>query len=257
MKKLSCFVLAAAMSCSMLLAGCGQSASQSSTSQSQNSTSQSASESQADLPTIVRTNISSEPDSLDPWQSAATDTEAIFHNVFEGLFVYNAAGELEPGIAESYEVSEDGLTYTFKLRQNVTFHNGKQLTSADVLYTYENLAGMNGEKAASSKFETVESIEAVDDYTFVIKLSAPSASFLATNIVAILPEGYTDQSTNPVGTGPYKFKECIPGQKVVLELNKDYHEESRKGTIQTAEIYIMTDASSVVNALRSGQYEAQ
>ena len=114
---------------------------------------------------------------------------------------------------------------------------------------------MNGEKAASSKFGTVESINAVDDYTFEIKLSEPSASFLASNIVAVLPEGYTEQSQHPIGTGPYKFKEYIPGQKVVLELNEDYYEESRKGSIQTVEVYIMTDASSVVTALRSGQLD--
>ena len=251
MKRLVCFMLAAVLSCSVFLTGC----SSGKTEDSQGAQADTETKTETELPNIVRTSISSEPDSLDPWQSAATDTEAIFHNVFEGLFVYNEKGELEPGLAESYDVSEDGLTYTFHLRDNVTFHNGKAMTSADVLYTYENLAGMNGEKAASSKFGTVESINAVDDYTFEIKLSEPSASFLASNIVAVLPEGYTEQSQHPIGTGPYKFKEYIPGQKVVLELNEDYYEESRKGSIQTVEVYIMTDASSVVTALRSGQLD--
>ena len=228
MKRLVCFMLAAVLSCSVFLTGC----SSGKTEDSQGAQADTETKTETELPNIVRTSISSEPDSLDPWQSAATDTEAIFHNVFEGLFVYNEKGELEPGLAESYDVSEDGLTYTFHLRDNVTFHNGKAMTSADVLYTYENLAGMNGEKAASSKFGTVESINAVDDYTFEIKLSEPSASFLASNIVAVLPEGYTEQSQHPIGTGPYKFKEYIPGQKVVL-----------------------TDASSVVTALRSGQLD--
>lgn len=251
MKRLVCFMLAAVLSCSVFLTGC----SSGKTEDSQSAQADTETKTETELPNIVRTSISSEPDSLDPWQSAATDTEAIFHNVFEGLFVYNEKGELEPGLAESYDVSEDGLTYTFHLRDNVTFHSGKAMTSADVLYTYENLAGMNGEKAASSKFGTVESINAVNDYTFEIKLSEPSASFLASNIVAVLPEGYTEQSQHPIGTGPYKFKEYIPGQKVVLELNEDYYEESRKGNIQTVEVYIMTDASSVVTALRSGQLD--
>lgn len=253
MKKLVCFMLAAVLSCSVFFTGCTSANVEGS--QSAQGETDTKTEAEAEVPTIVRTSISSEPDSLDPWQSAATDTEAIFHNVFEGLFVYNEKGELEPGLAESYDVSEDGLTYTFHLRDNVTFHNGEPMTSADVLYTYENLAGMNGEKAASSKFDSVESINAVDDYTFEIKLTEPSASFLASNIVAVLPEGYTEQSQHPIGTGPYKFKEYIPGQKVVLELNEDYYEESRKGTIQTVEVYIMTDASSVVTALRSGQLD--
>lgn len=160
-----------------------------------------------------------------------------------------------PGLIKDYEVSEDGLTYTFNLRDNVVFHNGAKMTSADVLYTYENLAGLNGKEALSSKFTMLESVEAPDDYTVVMKLSTPSASFLSTNIIAVLPKDYDQQETHPIGTGPYKFKEYTPGQRVVLELNEDYYEESRKGTIQTAEIYIMSDESSVVTALRSGQLD--
>ena len=174
--------------------------------------------------TVVRMNIGSEPDSLDPWQSAASDTEAIMHNVFEGLVLYDETGAIIPGIAENWDISEDGLTYTFHLREDVTFHNGKPLTSADVLYTYNNLAGMGGEKAVSSKFENVESFEATDDYTFVIKLKEASAGFLSLNIIAILPEGYEDQATAPVGTGPFKFVEYVPSQRVVLEKNPDYYD---------------------------------
>ena len=214
-----------------------------------------ASAAATDVPTIVRTSISSEPDSLDPWQSAATDTEAVFLNVFEGLLSFDTNGSLQPGLAESYEISEDGLTYTFHLWQNVTFHNGKSFTSADVLYTYNNLAGMNGEKAVSSKFDDIASIAAPDDYTFVITLKQPSAAFLSLNIVPILPEGYDNQAVSPVGTGPYKFQEYIPGQKIVLVKNEDYYNEDKMASIDTAEIYIMTDSSAVVSALQSGQLD--
>lgn len=214
-----------------------------------------ASAAATDVPTIVRTSISSEPDSLDPWQSAATDTEAVFLNVFEGLLSFDTNGSLQPGLAESYEISEDGLTYTFHLWQNVTFHNGKSFTSADVLYTYNNLTGMNGEKAVSSKFDDIASIAAPDDYTFVITLKQPSAAFLSLNIVPILPEGYDNQAVSPVGTGPYKFQEYIPGQKIVLVKNEDYYNEDKMASIDTAEIYIMTDSSAVVSALQSGQLD--
>ena len=97
--------------------------------------------------TVVRMNIGSEPDSLDPWQSAASDTEAIMHNVFEGLCLYDENGEIIPGLAESWDISEDGLTYTFHLRQGVTFHNGDAFDSADVLYSYNNFAGLDGNEA--------------------------------------------------------------------------------------------------------------
>ena len=202
--------------------------------------------------TLVRMNIGSEPDSLDPWQSAASDTEAIMHNVFEGLVLYDETGAIIPGIAESWDISQDGLTYTFHLREDVTFHNDQPLTSADVLYTYNNLAGMGGEKAVSSKFENVESFEAPDEYTFVVKLKEPSAGFLSLNIIAILPEGYQDQATAPVGTGPFKFVEYTPSQRVVLEKNENYYNKDRMAQVDRVEFYIMTDSAAVVSALQSG-----
>ena len=202
--------------------------------------------------TLVRMNIGSEPDSLDPWQSAASDTEAIMHNVFEGLCLYDENGEIIPGLAERWDISEDGLTYTFHLRQGVTFHNGDAFDSADVLYSYNNFAGLDGNEAVSSDYEIVESVEAPDEYTFVVHLTEPSASFLSVNIDSILPEGYDDQAANPVGTGPFKFVEYTPSQRIVLEKNEDYYEESRMAQVDRVEFYIMTDSAAVISALQSG-----
>lgn len=204
---------------------------------------------------VVRTSISSEPDNLDPWLSAATDTEAVFLNVFDGLVRFDEQGAIIPGLAESWEISDDGLTYTFHLRDDVTFHNGKAMTAADVIYTYENLSGLNGEKALSSKFSTITSLEAPDDYTVIMTLSNANSAFLQFTKIAVLPEGYEDQSTAPVGTGPFAFVEYVPGQKIVLEKYEDYYDENNMPQIDTAEIYIMTDESAVINALQSGQLD--
>lgn len=76
-------------------------------------------------PIVVRGCIGSEPDSLDPWLSAASDTDAVFHNVFEGLVLYDETGAIIPGLAESWDISDDGLTYTFHLRDDVTFPQWK------------------------------------------------------------------------------------------------------------------------------------
>lgn len=216
---------------------------------------ESTAETESTEPTVVRMNISSEPDSLDPWQSAASDTSAIFDNVFEGLMSYNSEGEIVPGLAESCDISEDGLTYTFKLRENVTFHNGQPFTSKDAVYSYNHLAGLDGEEAVSSKFAGVESVEAPDDYTFVIHMKEASASFLALTIADVLPEGYEDQATSPIGTGPYKFVEYVPGQRVVFEKNNDYYNEEKMGQIDRVEVYIMTDASAIVSAMMSDQLD--
>ncbi len=251
-KRILSLVLALALAVATF-AGCtNTNGSSTSSGSSASESSSQTSETSGGEATVVRMNIGSEPDSLDPWQSAASDTEAIMHNVFEGLVLYDETGAIIPGIAESWDISEDGLTYTFHLREDVTFHNGKPLTSADVLYTYNNLAGMGGEKAVSSKFENVESFEATDDYTFVIKLKEASAGFLSLNIIAILPEGYEDQATAPVGTGPFKFVEYVPSQRVVLEKNPDYYDEDRMAQVDRVEFYIMTDSAAVVSALQSG-----
>lgn len=206
-------------------------------------------------PIVVRGCIGSEPDSLDPWLSAASDTDAVFHNVFEGLVLYDETGAIIPGLAESWDISDDGLTYTFHLRDDVTFHNGKHMTAEDVVYTYNALSGLGGEKALSSKFQILTSVEAEDDTTVVMQLSEPNAAFLQFTIAAVLPEGYDDQATAPVGTGPFSFVEYVPGQKIVLQKYDEYYDEARMPKIDEAEIYIMTDESAIINALMSGQLD--
>ena len=206
--------------------------------------------------TVVRINMESEPDHLDPWLSAASDTEAVFHNVFEGLVLFDETGALIPGLAESWDISDDGLTYTFHLRDDVTFHNGKAFSAEDVVYTYESLSGLGGEEALSSKFKNLTSVEAVDDYTVTMTLAEADAAFLQYTRVAVLPKGYEDQSSAPVGTGPFVFEKYVPGQMVVLEKNEDYYDESRMPKIDEAQIYIMGDDSAVLTALQSGQLDA-
>ena len=206
--------------------------------------------------TVVRINMESEPDNLDPWLSAASDTEAVFHNVFEGLVLFDETGALIPGLAESWDISDDGLTYTFHLRDDVTFHNGKAFSAEDVVYTYESLSGLGGEEPLSSKFKNLTSVEAVDDYTVTMTLAEADAAFLQYTRVAVLPKGYEDQSSAPVGTGPFVFEKYVPGQMVVLEKNEDYYDESRMPKIDEAQIYIMGDDSAVLTALQSGQLDA-
>ena len=209
----------------------------------------------ADEYTVVRTNIGSEPDSLDPLLSAASDTEAIFHNVFEGLLLYDETGAVIPGLAESWEISDDGLTYTFHLRDDVTFHNGKPLTAEDVIYTYEALSGLGGSEPLSSKYTAITGLDAPDDYTVEITIDGPNSSFLQMNTISVVPKGYEDQATAPVGTGPFVFERYVPGQEVVLKKNPDYYEPERAAKIDEADILIMTDESSVLTAMQSGQLD--
>lgn len=209
----------------------------------------------------VRMNLNAEPDSLDPWQSAASDTEAIFRNVFEGLTGFDEQGKTTMALAKSVSVDETNTVYTFELRDDVTFHNGAKMTAADVVYTYESLTGLSGGEPLTQKFEMVRSVEAVDDYTVNITLSEPSPAFLPLTTIAVLPQGYTEQSTHPIGTGPYKFVEYTPSQRIVFEKNESYYgiaegdEPDIGGQIDRIEVYIMSDSATVVSALRSGQLD--
>ncbi|NCD06229.1 MAG: ABC transporter substrate-binding protein [Spirochaetia bacterium] len=204
---------------------------------------------------IVRVNIASEPDSLDPWLSAAVDTKAIFNNVFEGLMRFDSTGTLSPAIAKNVIVNETQDVYTFELRDNVYFHNDKHLTSDDVLYTYENLLNMSGDIANSARYSGIKSVEALDDYTVRISLENPSSAFLSSTVIAILPRGYSDQATKPIGCGPYKFVEYQPAQKIVLERFDKYYNKDRMPKIKKAEVYIISDEASVISALKSNQLD--
>ncbi|MGL4344891.1 MAG: ABC transporter substrate-binding protein [Cellulosilyticaceae bacterium] len=204
---------------------------------------------------LVRTTISSEPDHLDPYLSAASDTEAIMLNVFEGLMGFNEKGELIPRLAQSYSISDDGLNYSFVLRTDVTFHNGKPMTMDDVIYSYKTLSGLGGNAPLSSKFKAVTAITQPDDHTITFTLSEPQASFLSACTEVVVPNDYTEHATKPIGTGPFVFDQYVPGQKIVLQANPNYYDTAHKPFIDTIEFRIMTDPSSILMALSSGELD--
>ena len=241
MKKIIAMTLTAVICIGLFLTGCGS---------QENAKTNTDTEKK-----VVRTCIASEPDNLDPWKSDAGDTAAIMMNVFEGLVSFNEDGDYIPGIANKWDISDDGLTYTFTLRDDVYFHNGNKLTMEDVIYSYDNYTGKETGKPLSSKFEIIESYEAVDDLTFKITLKEKSSAFLGFTNEAILPKDYTEQESFPIGTGPFKFAEYIPGQKVVFEKNESYYNDAKKAKIDGVEVFIMSDYSAIVSALKSGQLD--
>jgi len=191
-------------------------------------------------------------DFLDPHLAVAAGTSEMLFNVFEGLLKPNDKGEVYPAIAESYEISGDGLTYTFKLREGVKFHNGALLTSEDVKYSYDRLAGKDTGKALSPAFESVDTIETPDAKTVVIKLKSNNSSFLTSLTSAVIPNGYEDSNKTPIGTGPFKFVEYLPGQKLVIAKFKDYYVKDIP-KLDQVEFRIITDAEAALLALKSGE----
>lgn len=193
-------------------------------------------------------------DYLDPHLAVAAGTNEVLFNVFEGLLKPNEKGELYPAVAESYDVSEDGLTYTFKLRSGVKFHNGNPVTAEDVVYSYSRLAGLDTGKPLQSSFEGVQSVEAKDDSTIEIRLKQNNSSFLTALTSAIIPKGYEDSNKNPIGTGPFRFKEYLPGQRLVVEKFPDYYVKGVP-SLDKVEFRIITDAEAGLLALKSGEVD--
>lgn len=210
----------------------------------------------------LRINVSSEPDSFDPYVSEAADTRAICFNIFEGLMSFNEDGKIIPGLAKSVDISSDGLTYTFELQSDVTFHNGQKFTSEDVLFSYNKYTGLLDGKPSSGKFSMIKSIKAVDEDTFAITLKKANPGFLS--IVAftfITPKDYLDNAQKPIGTGPFVFEDYTLHQKVVLSKNNNYwnkealQQANPKANIEKVEIYIMSDETSSIAALQSKQLD--
>src|SRR3972149_1869304 len=152
--------------------------------------------------------------------------------VYNGLVRYDKNLNLEGELAESWEVSKDGLVITFHLRKGVKWHDGAEFTAADVMYTYKVTIDPKTPTAYSGDFLMVKKAEILDKYTFRVTYPKPFAPALASWGPAILPthllEGKaiakSDLARHPIGTGPYKFVEWKTGEKIVLEANPEYWE---------------------------------
>lgn len=182
--------------------------------------------------------------------------------IYESLLDYDFELKPRPQLAERWEISEDGLTYTFHLAKNAKWHDGKPFTSADVVFSC-NVMLKEVHPRARGVFERCESITAPDDHTVVFKLKAPFGPFLLafeTSSAPIAPkhiyEG-TDYRKNPandtpIGTGPFKLKEWRRGSHIHLVANPDYY---RKGEPVLTEIFyrVIPDGASRSVAMESGQ----
>ncbi len=204
-------------------------------------------------PVTFTLSMAADPDSLDPHRSSASITEQIMLNVFDGLLVPTPEGGVEPGIAESYEISEDGLTYTFTLRRDVYFHNGDPVTADDVRFTLNRLRGADGQPALSSEFADVTGVQTPDERTVVIRLAQPNSSFEMFLYRAIIPSGYDGHATHPIGAGPYRFVEYVPQNRIVLERFEQYY--GSVGDVDRVVVRIIADADARLLALRSGEID--
>jgi peptide/nickel transport system substrate-binding protein len=199
----------------------------------------------------------------------ATDTAALMvaSNIFNGLITTDYNFQPQPDLAKSWEISSDGLVYTFHLVENATWHDGKPVTAEDVEYTFNDIIAKVHPRAATW-YGIIETAKATDKYTFVIKLKRPYAPFMTVigNVLGsgtlIMPkhiyEG-TDPKTNPanyapIGSGPFKFVKWERGSYIELERNPNYF---KKGLpyLDRVIIQFLPDSASRLLAFEQGEVD--
>ncbi len=195
-------------------------------------------------------------DSLDPHKSVAAGTKEVLFNVYEGLLKPDSDGNIIPAVAAKYDVSEDGKTYTFTLREGVKFHNGNPVTAQDVKYSIEKSAGMTGEEPLIAAFSSIDSVNIVSDQIVEIVLAKGDSDFpayLAMTNAAIIPKDNASPDTNPIGTGPYRYVSRSPQENIVMERFSDYWGEPAH--IEHVTFKVEANADMIVMDLRGGSID--
>lgn len=205
-----------------------------------------------------------EPPALDPVHNQADATTAVTVLMYQGLAYTDWDGTIRPMLATSWDVSDDGLTWTFELREGVTFHNGEQLTAADVKYSYDYIRSEDCGCAGSVYLNAVESIEVVDDYTVEFHLSSRNSAILAgvaDKLTAVFPEGYFEDegaqsqlNQASVGTGPFMLEGFSPNESIRLVRNPDYWQPDAP-YLDAITFVSVPDGNSLLNGLRTGQID--
>jgi peptide/nickel transport system substrate-binding protein len=200
-----------------------------------------------------------EPPHLDPTAGAAAAIdEVVYANVFEGLTRYNPDGTIAPALAESWEISDDGTVYTFKLRQGVKFHDGTDFTADDVKFSLDRARAADSTNAQKALFAGIADVTVVDPTTVKVTLAAPNGGFL-TNLawgdaVIVAEESAGTLATAPVGTGPFKFARWVQGDRVEIERNPDYW--GTAPALEKATFKFIADPTAAFAAMMAGDVDA-
>lgn len=219
----------------------------------------------ASAPVVLRIGWAGSPDTVNPGTAVLSEAYTIFALVYDTLYEYQLDGTYKLDVADSAEVSDDGLTWTFKIRDGIMFHDGQPMTANDVAFSV-NLYKNNGDfiylNAYTTNFDTVE---ATDDNTVVIKLlnAVPNMDYLLSYLYVVPEHIWKDHAEAPastefenvemIGTGPFKMVEYKQNEFVHLAANKDHFSTSPK----IDEVVFQTFESNdvLVQSLKTGQVD--
>ena len=168
-----------------------------------------------------------EPPHLDPTSAAAGAIDSVLYsNVFEGLTRFGSDGSINPGLATSWDISEDGLTYTFHLAEGVKFHDGTTMDAEDVKFSLDRARAEDSTNAQKPLFAGITDVTVVDAATVQVTLSAANGNFLFNmawgDAVIVAPESIENIKTTPIGTGAFMFDKWTQGDKIELVKNAEY-----------------------------------
>ncbi len=200
---------------------------------------------------------------LDPLVTATGDSQRWGLQMYDSLYTFDRKGKLEPQLATGYKISDDGLKYTYTLRDGVNFHNGDPLTSADVKFSMEWILNPATKSTRRPQFATlIESVETPDPRTVVFNLKTRDGAFFnkIAGYLFVIPKKYAEKlsapeefAKAPIGSGPFKFVEQKIGQYTKIERFDGYW--GAKPAIKTIIYRVMLEPTSRVNALLSGEVD--
>lgn len=204
---------------------------------------------------------SAEPDRFDPHLTTAYASFQVLENVYDTLVQPGDDLTMEPALATEWTTSEDGLTWTFTLRDGVVFHNGRALTADDVVYSLERIRDPEVGSGASYRLDAVDTITAVDDQTVEVTVTAPTPNLLTLlggykGMAIVASENVDDGSidTKPIGTGPFVFESYSAGDGVVLTKNADYWQDGLP-ILDEVRFIAIPDPTVLLTNLQSGDVD--
>lgn len=171
--------------------------------------------------------IQLEPPNLDPTGGAAQAIDSVLYsNVFEGLTRFEGDGAVVPGLAKSWEISDDGTVYTFNLNSGVSFHDGTDMDAEDVKFSLDRARAEDSTNAQKRLFSGITDVTVVDPMTVKVTLDQPNGSFLFNmawgDAVIVAPESIENIASNPIGTGAFTFSDWVQGDRLELTRNENY-----------------------------------
>lgn len=199
--------------------------------------------------------IQQDIDSLDPHKATAAGTKEILFNIFEGLVKPDKNGDLMKAIASDYTVSEDGLVYTFTLREGVKFHNGSVVTAEDVKYSLERASGLLDGTPLISSLKVLTSVDVIDEKTVQVTVGSANTELIYSFVAAIIPAGSgEDESGTPIGTGPFSFVSYTPQEGIVVKKNADYWQKGLP-YLDEVNFKIVTSTDTALLELQGGSID--